>query len=257
MEGLKRERDEWFEELVLDAQSGDAEAQYQLAMCYVDGDGVEEDDEEAARWLAAACALGHVDAMCELATFHEDGLGGLEVDKREATRLWAAAAALGHAPSQYNLALRYQQGDGVPRDACEAARLLQAAAVQGDMDAQHGLAMCYEMGRGVERDTLAAVRLHGAAAEQGLEESQRRLVWHFADHCDLRVIFVVGRMRIVPLGCESRVATAQRVYHESSQHARRAALCWMWAGLLRPHGDVMRIIGRDVYESRSEPALWM
>ena len=36
------------------AENGDAEAQLDLALCYVNGDGVEKNDDEAKKWLLMA-----------------------------------------------------------------------------------------------------------------------------------------------------------------------------------------------------------
>ena len=49
------------------AESGDAEAQYQLGLRYAKGDGVEEDQWEAVDWLRKAAKQGHKPARDELA----------------------------------------------------------------------------------------------------------------------------------------------------------------------------------------------
>jgi adenylate cyclase len=84
-----------FERLESDAQSGIAQAQYQLAKAYRDGAGVEQSVETALRWL------------------------------RE-------AADQGDARAQRNLGLRYVRGNGVPKDDREALFWLTLAQQQLD-----------------------------------------------------------------------------------------------------------------------------
>ena len=44
------------------AEKGDAQAQFDLAMCYRNGLGVEKDEKQAAEWLRKAAAQGHAEA---------------------------------------------------------------------------------------------------------------------------------------------------------------------------------------------------
>ncbi len=48
--------------LRLKAEQGDMEAQYQLAICYQTGSGIEEDREAAHIWFTRAATQGHVEA---------------------------------------------------------------------------------------------------------------------------------------------------------------------------------------------------
>jgi class 3 adenylate cyclase len=83
------------ERLESDAQSGIAQAQYQLAKLYRDGAGVEQSVEAALRWLRAAADQG-------------DGR------------------------AQRNLGLRYARGNGVPKDDREALFWLSLAQLHLD-----------------------------------------------------------------------------------------------------------------------------
>jgi len=55
------------------ADLGNAEAQYQLGECYLLGDGVEMDDEEAIKWYRYATEQGHEVAELALENFFNDG----------------------------------------------------------------------------------------------------------------------------------------------------------------------------------------
>lgn len=48
------------------AEAGDAEAQFALAHCYVEGRGVAADEAEARTWFARAAAQGDADAQAAL-----------------------------------------------------------------------------------------------------------------------------------------------------------------------------------------------
>ena len=79
------------------ADQGHAYAQLNLGVMYANGEGVPEDDAEAARWYRLAADQGHADA-------------------------------------QNNLGMMYANGEGVPEDDAEAARWLRLAADQGLAD---------------------------------------------------------------------------------------------------------------------------
>ncbi len=49
-------------QLMRQAEQGFAEAQYALGECYEEGEGVEQDLEEAAKWYRLAAEQGHEDA---------------------------------------------------------------------------------------------------------------------------------------------------------------------------------------------------
>ena len=58
---LKKLKEE-FEELKKNAEQGDADAQYNLGNAYLNGNGVEKDLEEAAKWFKKAADRGHKEA---------------------------------------------------------------------------------------------------------------------------------------------------------------------------------------------------
>jgi hypothetical protein len=62
----------------LAAEQGDANAQYYLGIMYDDGEGVLEDDKEAAKWYRLAAEQGHANAQSNLAFRYANGEGVLE-----------------------------------------------------------------------------------------------------------------------------------------------------------------------------------
>jgi hypothetical protein len=97
------------------AQQGDAEAQFQLASLYDEGEGVIEDEQEALKWYRLAAAQGHASAQAALGAAYAAGRGVAQ-DHSEAARWDRLAAVQGHAQAQFNLAWLYHSGEGVPRD---------------------------------------------------------------------------------------------------------------------------------------------
>jgi hypothetical protein len=73
------------------AERGDPRAQYQLAVLYYRGDGVEQDYGEAAKWFRRAAERGDADAQFNLAMLYADGKGMPRNLVR--ARMWFALAA--------------------------------------------------------------------------------------------------------------------------------------------------------------------
>src|ERR671930_510758 len=71
------------------------------------------------------------------------------------------------APDFFDLGVRYQNGDGVPRDPARAAEWYRKAADAGHLAAQIALAAMYYNGEGVPQDAGKAVEWYTKAAQQG------------------------------------------------------------------------------------------
>jgi TPR repeat protein len=135
-----------------------AEAEAMLGRCYDNGDGVAEDEAEAARWYRKAADRGHSGAQNDLGSCYYNGEGVAE-DKAEAARWHRKAADQGHSIAQNNLGDSYYNGEGVAEDKAEAARWYRKAAEQGHTDSIRQLVGCYRYGVGVEKDEVEAARL--------------------------------------------------------------------------------------------------
>ena len=91
-----------FEELLRRAQSGNAQAQFELGLMYDEGEIVDQNSSEAVKW-------------------------------------YRKAAQQEHAGAQFYLGVAYMEGWGVRRDYSEAARWYRKAAQQGLPEAQDAL----------------------------------------------------------------------------------------------------------------------
>ena len=197
------------------AQDGDEQAQYELANCYLKGNGVKKDPAKAFTWYKLAAAQGHERAIMAMEALSDMGLStatpapsttsapapsaapapapqntqsdanrllrqGLrclnEQNFTEAAKLFKAAADQGLADAQFKLATCYDTGLGVPQDLAEAVKWYKPAAEQGLADAQFNLGFCYFNGHGVPQDYAEAAKWLKLAAQQGLAAAQEVLI---------------------------------------------------------------------------------
>ena len=77
------------------AEKGDAEAQNNLGLMYVKGQGVEQDFKEAVKWFQKAADQGFAAAQYNLGRMYYDGKG-VERTYVTAYAWWTIAAADGH-----------------------------------------------------------------------------------------------------------------------------------------------------------------
>ena len=165
------------------AMSGDPSAQFNFAICYVDGvHGVDADPAEAVKWLRLAAQQRHGEALSLLGVCCRDGFGTGAPDKDEALQYFRASAEMGVPSGQRRLgsALMDLSRSDCPEDV-EAAQWFRAAAEQGDAEALCWLGACHAEGRGVPRDSSAAVQLYHRAAEEGLARAQYNLGTCYAE----------------------------------------------------------------------------
>ena len=113
------------------ADRGDAEAQYLLAVRYLNGQGVDQDHDEAVKWLRRAAEQGHPGAQDSLGVRFATGQGVPQNDI-QALAWFRKAAEQGHPVAQFNLGLAYAQGRGSGVDIVEAYAWFCLSAEQGD-----------------------------------------------------------------------------------------------------------------------------
>lgn len=156
------------------ATAGDSDAQFGIGVMTDNGQGVSENDAEAAKWYRLAAERGNPDAQFNLALLYDSGKGVAE-NKEEAAHWYAKAAARGHVGAQYNLALMLEAGDGILRDPTAAAKWYRQAAELGHIKAQNNLGVLYDKGIGVAEDKAEAAKWYRKAAEKGFARAQFNL----------------------------------------------------------------------------------
>ena len=180
---------------------GDADDKTNLALCYLNGYGVERDSKKAAHWFLEAAKEGSHHAQMALGYSYLNG-NGVEQNYKKAF-YWLSLAAPYFPAAERGLAECYYHGWGVKKDYEKALSLFlklvdydgvnygicsnylglcyengfgnyaaavswyQKAAEAGLPEANYNLGICYAEGRGVAQDYAAAASWYRKAAEQG------------------------------------------------------------------------------------------
>lgn len=86
--------EDYNEILLTQANYGDACAQNNIGFCYLEGNGVAQDDKKATQWFKKAAEQGDADAQYNLSTFYHDGLGAEKDAEQEGTHVLLASIYL-------------------------------------------------------------------------------------------------------------------------------------------------------------------
>jgi len=97
-----------YEVVRADAEKGDADAQYNLALMYRFGKGVPENDTEAVKWYRKAAEQGHAKAQSNLGYMYDHGEGVPE-NKIKAYLWYSLAKAQGNEVAKTNLEITKNQ----------------------------------------------------------------------------------------------------------------------------------------------------
>lgn len=153
----------------------DPEAVYRLAMKYIYGDGVEENNDLAAELLRQAAEAGHIEAQYNLGVCLHYGYGA-EIDTEEAQKWYEASARQGYARGMVLMGRFLRDGTNGVKDEAEAFRWFRQAvhaAIPDDLHvAEYCLGECYERGIGVCADAEQAFEWYAAAAKGGNRDAQ-------------------------------------------------------------------------------------
>ena len=182
-------------EITSKAESGDAEAQYQLGLMYEDGKVVDWLMDEALKWWKKAGEQNHIQAQRKLAYWYQR-----RHDIKNAIKWYKKLAEIGDKDAIYNLAKML--GKQHPEEAIEyyskiadqansqfdlaeiylrkkdftkAEEWYQKAADQELNDARYRLARLYVKGDKIPENRIKAFDLYKQAAETGHNLSQREL----------------------------------------------------------------------------------
>jgi TPR repeat protein/DNA-binding IscR family transcriptional regulator len=206
------------------AEQGEAFAQYNLGIMYDTGRGVQHDDGQAAKWYHRAAEQGDPDAQFNFGNMCWTGQG-VPKDERQAVEWYRRSAEQGNVNAQYNLGC-------MSKDQAEAVKWYLRAAEQGHADAQYNTACMYREGRGVSEDVVEAAKWYRRAAEGGITDAQ----------------YMLGTFYLGGLG-------VAQDYTEAAKWLRRAA----------EQGDagaqftlgVMYSQGQGVTEDKAEAVKWL
>lgn len=160
-----------FDQLMVLAKQGNADAQDELAGMYYYGQLVKRDYNEAFRLFQQAAKQGNASAQNSIGFMYYHGTG-VKQDYKEALRWYKKAAKNGNSNAKFYLGKMYQSGIGVKQDYKEAFDWYQQAAQQGSGDAQLQLGNMYYYGKGVVKSREEALRWYQQAAEKDISFSK-------------------------------------------------------------------------------------
>ena len=191
----------WYSKAV-EISAYDKEAKKGLALCYLNGWGVESDPKKASEICPEVIMpekkskskekfdpfeIDLVDDSPKKISpkiVNEDAIEidlvedfppikpAKEPELSEAEKKYLKAAESGDATAQYKLGYCYKQGKGVSWDSSEAVKWFKKSAESGNADAQRELGLCYGYGHGVRKNQEKMIEWYKKAANQGDAEAQ-------------------------------------------------------------------------------------
>lgn len=156
------------------AERGDADAQFELGLRLITGEGVKKNLADGVKFIEKAAKQKHLRAQHVMGTIYEDGVG-TKKDFAKAAEWYRISAELGFKLSQHSLAVMYEEGRGVKKDVKLAADWFKKAAEQGNPPSQTAYASKLERGDGVEKSTAKAALWYLKAAQQDFVPAMTRL----------------------------------------------------------------------------------
>ena len=166
------------------AHKGDADAQFNLGICYRDGNQVSQDLKQARHWITKSADQGNHDAEYALAKIladenPEDG----DSTSRIITLLESASSA-GQVKAMVLLGTYLYDGKGVDENLERAIHIWQDAEKKGDLDAKWYLGRHYFAGKGMfnsGKDLDKAQKIWEEASGSGHAESSLSLAKLYLD----------------------------------------------------------------------------
>jgi uncharacterized protein len=156
------------------AQGGFGEAQYDLALRSLRGDGMPHDERLALAWLTKAASQHHVLAEFVLGLLYSQGTA-VSQDFNSAAHWYREAVHDNYAPAANNLAAMLYLHPELHAQPSEVAWLYRFAAERGIAESAFVLGKFYEAGFGVPQDSIEATNWYRKAAENGSAPAKQRL----------------------------------------------------------------------------------
>ena len=151
-------------------------AMKKLALCFLEGNGVEADLTLGLAWLKAAHYHGDVDAAYETAIIYEYSKYGVPVDIYHAAEWFLGAALAGHVESMAEYAMCLELGCGVDQSDDEALDWYTRAANKGHVTSNFSVGEMFEEARGgLPQSDSEAVLWYYKAAMMGCDDSKKAL----------------------------------------------------------------------------------
>ena len=169
------------------AQSGAAEAQYQLALVYGAGRIMPRDEVTSQRLMMKSAEQGYIPAETMVGcTYLDNHITGPVPNYADGERWLRAAATQGDAEAQLWLGMGYDREYFGRIDYPESLKWLRKSSAQGLPDAQDALAQMYEEGHGVPKSDEDAAFWYRKAADHfsdvsGVFQAEVQLAYMYRD----------------------------------------------------------------------------
>ena len=154
--------------------NGSVEASYLLGTCFLEGDGVEENDEKAVELFRLGAENGVADAQYMLGICYINGRG-VEKSVKKAIEWLGKAGEQGDYHALGLIGIHKLTGDGTQQDLKAGFNMVRKAAEETESATfQYYVGLCREKGWGVAPDIKKAATWYKLAADQGDEEAAKR-----------------------------------------------------------------------------------
>ncbi|MBQ9212515.1 MAG: SEL1-like repeat protein [Bacteroidales bacterium] len=154
--------------------NGDVTSCHSLGVMYKNGQGVEQNHDQAAKLFEQACNSGIAESCADL--------GSLKQNTTEAAKLYEQACNDNAANGCVYLGLLYQYGKGKRQNYTQAAQLYEKACNLDYADGCSNLAKSYLYGQGKPKDFFTAKEYYGKNCDLGNQDDcymYKKLHQHF------------------------------------------------------------------------------
>lgn len=158
---------ETMEQIQAKADKGDAEAQFNLGMIFLEGTEIPKDLEKGRMWLERAAQSGFAKAQFNLGVMYYQGIDGVKQNLPKARVWFYEASQKKDMLALFNLGVMAYRGEGGRQSFDAAKTSFTSAATLGYAEAAYNLGVMYAKGEGVKRDTLEAIGWFMIAEAQG------------------------------------------------------------------------------------------
>jgi hypothetical protein len=125
-----------YKEFLIAANDGHSDSQFNVALMFEQGIGVNKDEKEAFIWYNKAASQGNVAAQFNLGVLYENGRG-TNINYVKANEWYRKASAQGDALAIGNLGMLYMRGQGVKENKVVGVALLLMSATLDSSPENH------------------------------------------------------------------------------------------------------------------------
>ena len=143
---------------------------------YMEGDGVEKDEDKTVELLRTAAHSPNAEALTKLGDLYVGGRCGLTRSYKKALNCYDKATDMGYAPAWTAKGILYES---IYEDYRKATDFYTKAAEMGDLEAKSSLSRMYYFGKGTVPDYPKAKAYAEEAAVMGDDKSVYLLAWMY------------------------------------------------------------------------------